>query len=229
MLCKILTSAVLAASALSFQLAFAQSATDTAPLPINGMIAAVKNEKLAFVSDNGRFVFRGSLYDTWSRKEITTLAEAERASNYIDLAKLRFRVDDLAPFTFGTGSKEVVIFTDPLCPSCHQLVQDLKQVKGYTFKILELSAMGPDSGKIVRSLHCAKDKSEALAVALGETKPRVVDQVGDDCDTSAIGKRIISAQMFGVKGVPFMIRNDGLVRHGYEKGSLEPWLAGAGQ
>ncbi|SEP43748.1 DsbC family protein [Pseudomonas sp. Snoq117.2] len=229
MLCKILTSAVLAASALSFQLAFAQSATDTAPLPINGMIAAVKNEKLAFVSDNGRFVFRGSLYDTWSQKEITTLAEAERASNYIDLAKLRFRVDDLAPFTFGTGSKEVVIFTDPLCPSCHQLVQDLKQVKGYTFKILELSAMGPDSGKIVRSLHCAKDKSEALAVVLGETKPRVVDQVGDDCDTSAIGKRIISAQMFGVKGVPFMIRNDGLVRHGYEKGSLEPWLAGAGQ
>lgn len=229
MLCKILTSAVLAASALSFQLAFAQSATDTAPLPINGMIAAVKNEKLAFVSDNGRFVFRGSLYDTWSQKEITTLAEAERASNYIDLAKLRFRVDDLAPFTFGTGSKEVVIFTDPLCPSCHQLVQDLKLVKGYTFKILELSAMGPDSGKIVRSLHCAKDKSEALAVALGETKPRVVDQVGDDCDTSAIGKRIISAQMFGVKGVPFMIRNDGLVRHGYEKGSLEPWLAGAGQ
>ena len=229
MLCKILTSAVLAASALSFQLAFAQSATDTAPLPINGMIAAVKNEKLAFVSDNGRFVFRGSLYDTWSQKEITTLAEAERASNYIDLAKLRFRVDDLAPFTFGTGSKEVVIFTDPLCPSCHQLMQDLKQVKGYTFKILELSAMGPDSGKIVRSLHCAKDKSEALAVALGETKPRVVDQVGDDCDTSAIGKRIISAQMFGVKGVPFIIRNDGLVRHGYEKGSLEPWLAGAGQ
>lgn len=229
MLCKILTSAVLAASALSFQLAFAQSATDTAPLPINGMIAAVKNEKLAFVSDNGRFVFRGSLYDTWSQKEITTLAEAERASNYIDLAKLRFRVDDLAPFTFGTGSKEVVMFTDPLCPSCHQLVQDLKQVKGYTFKILELSAMGPDSGKIVRSLHCAKDKSEALAVALGETKPRVVDQVGDDCDTSAIGKRIISAQMFGVKGVPFMIRNDGLVRHGYEKGSLEPWLAGASQ
>lgn len=229
MLCKILTSAVLAASALSFQLAFAQSATDTAPLPINGMIAAVKNEKLAFVSDNGRFVFRGSLYDTWSQKEITTLAEAERASNYIDLAKLRFRVDDLAPFTFGTGSKEVVIFTDPLCPSCHQLVQDLKQVKGYTFKLLELSAMGPDSGKIVRSLHCAKDKSEALAVALGETKPRVVDQVGDDCDTSAIGKRIISAQMFGVKGVPFMIRNDGLVRHGYEKGSLEPWLAGASQ
>jgi len=225
MLRKILSLAVIVASVTGAGQVVAETATT--PLPINGMVAAVKNDKLAFVSDNGRFVFRGTLYDTWSQKEITSLADADRAFSYIDLAKLRFQVDDLAPFTYGTGAKEVVIFTDPQCPSCHQLLQDLKKVEGYTFKILELSAMGPESGRIVRSLHCAKDKAEALAVALGETKPRVVDQVGDDCDTSAIGKRIISAQMFGVKGVPFMIRNDGLVRHGYEKGSLQSWLAGA--
>ncbi len=225
MLRKILSLAVIFASVTGAGQVVAETATT--PLPINGMVAAVKNDKLAFVSDNGRFVFRGTLYDTWSQKEITSLADADRAFSYIDLAKLRFQVDDLAPFTYGTGPKEVVIFTDPQCPSCHQLVQDLKKVEGYTFKILELSAMGPESGKIVRSLHCAKDKAEALAVALGETKPRVIDQIGDDCDTSAIGKRIISAQMFGVKGVPFMIRNDCLVRHGYEKGSLQSWLAGA--
>ena len=225
MLRKILSLAVIVASVTGAGQVVAETATT--PLPINGMVAAVKNDKLAFVSDNGRFVFRGTLYDTWSQKEITSLADADRAFSYIDLAKLRFQVDDLAPFTYGTGPKEVVIFTDPQCPSCNQLLQDLKKVEGYTFKILELSAMGPESGRIVRSLHCAKDKAEALAVALGETKPRVVDQVGDDCDTSAIGKRIISAQMFGVKGVPFMIRNDGLVRHGYEKGSLQSWLAGA--
>lgn len=225
MLRKILSLAVIFASVTGAGQVVAETATT--PLPINGMVAAVKNDKLAFVSDNGRFVFRGTLYDTWSQKEITSLADADRAFSYIDLAKLRFQVDDLAPFTYGTGPKEVVIFTDPQCPSCHQLLQDLKKVEGYTFKILELSAMGPESGRIVRSLHCAKDKAEALAVALGETKPRVVDQVGEDCDTSAIGKRIISAQMFGVKGVPFMIRNDGLIRHGYEKGSLQSWLAGA--
>lgn len=199
MLRKILSLAVIFASVTGAGQVVAETATT--PLPINGMVAAVKNDKLAFVSDNGRFVFRGTLYDTWSQKEITSLADADRAFSYIDLAKLRFQVDDLAPFTYGTGPKEVVIFTDPQCPSCHQLVQDLKKVEGYTFKILELSAMGPESGKIVRSLHCAKDKAEALAVALGETKPRVIDQIGDDCDTSAIGKRIISAQMLDRKSV----------------------------
>jgi thiol:disulfide interchange protein DsbC len=199
----------------------------TAPLPINGMIAAVKNGKLAFVSDNGRFVFRGSMYDTWSQKEVTSLAEAEQASKYIDLKKLKFNIDDLVPFTVGTGSKTVVVFTDPLCPSCAHLIADLNKVQGYSFKIVEVPALGDDSAKIVRSLLCAKDKDEAFDVATGKSKPRVIDQRGNDCDTSPIGKRIISAQMFGVKGVPFMIRDDGLVKHGYEKGTISNWLTGA--
>ncbi|WP_177454460.1 DsbC family protein [Pseudomonas sp. Irchel 3E13] len=199
----------------------------TAPMPINGMIAAVKNGKLAFVSDNGRFVFRGSMYDTWSQQEVTTLAEAEQASKYIDLKKLKFNIEDLVPFTVGTGARTVVVFTDPLCPSCALLISDLQKIEGYNFKIVEVPALGNDSAKIVRSLLCAKDKEEAFGIATGKSKPRVVDQRGNDCDTSPIGKRIISAQMFGVKGVPFMIRDDGLIKHGYEKGTLSNWLAGA--
>lgn len=199
----------------------------TAPMPINGMIAAVKNGKLAFVSDNGRFVFRGSMYDTWTQQEVTTLAEAEQASKYIDLKKLKFNIEDLVPFTVGTGSRTVVVFTDPLCPSCAQLISDLQKVEGYSFKIVEVPALGDNSAKIVRSLLCAKDKEEAFSVVTGKSKPQVVPQRGNDCDTSPIGKRIISAQMFGVKGVPFMIRDDGLIKHGYEKGTLSNWLAGA--
>lgn len=199
----------------------------TAPMPINGMIAAVKNGKMAFVSDNGRFVFRGSMYDTWAQKEITTLEEAEHASKYIDLKKLKFNIEDLVPFTVGTGSKTAVVFTDPLCPSCAHLITDLKKVDGYSFKIVEVPALGDESAKIVRSLLCAKDKGAAFDIATGKDKPKVLDQRGNDCDTSPIGKRIISAQMFGVKGVPFMIRDDGLIKHGYEKGTLSSWLTGA--
>jgi thiol:disulfide interchange protein DsbC len=199
----------------------------TAPMPINGMIAAVKNGKMAFVSDNGRFVFRGSMYDTWAQKEITTLEEAEQASKYIDLQKIKFNIEDLVPFTVGSGSKTVVVFTDPLCPSCANLISDLKKVDGYSFKIVEVPALGDESAKIVRSLLCAKDKDAAFDIATGKEKPKVIDQRGNDCDTSPIGKRIISAQMFGVKGVPFMIRNDGLIKHGYEKGTLSNWLMGA--
>lgn len=222
--CALLVAA--AASASAADQADSQN-NQTAPMPINGMIAAVKNGKMAFVSDNGRFVFRGSMYDTWSQKEITTLDEAAQASKYIDLKKINFNIDDLVPFTVGTGSRSVVVFTDPLCPSCAQLISDLNKVEGYSFKIVEVPALGDESAKIVRSLLCAKDTGEAFDIATGKSKPRVIEQRGADCDTSPIGKRIISAQMFGVKGVPFMIRDDGLIKHGYEKGTIANWLTGA--
>ena len=227
MLRRIFCAILLITSASSYCTANAQENNVTTPLPINGMIAAVKNGKLAFVSDNGRFVFRGSLYDTWSQKEISSIDDADQAFRYIDVAKLKFNLDDLSPFTYGTGKKQVIIFTDPQCPACSLLLTDLKKVEGYTFKIVELSALGEESSKIVRSMHCANDQKQAYEIAVGLQKPRVIDSRGAECDTSAIGKRIITAQMFGLKGVPFIIRDDGLTRQGYAKGSLEPWLIGA--
>ncbi|RJX72629.1 DsbC family protein [Pseudomonas sp. LS-2] len=229
MLRRIFCAAFLAATASVTCVAAPQTLDNLEPLPINGMVAAVKNEKLAFVSDNGRFVFRGSLYDTWSQKEISSLEDAKHAFKYIDIKKIKFKVDDLSPFTFGKGDKQIIVFTDPQCPSCASLLADMKKVNGYTFKIVELSALGAESSEIVRAMHCAKDKTQAYEMAVGIQKAKVIDSQGADCDTSAIGKRIITAQMFGLKGVPFLIRDDGLVRQGYAKNSLESWLVGGVQ
>ncbi|HEP8970389.1 TPA: DsbC family protein [Pseudomonas aeruginosa] len=201
-----------------------------APLPINGMVAAMKNGNLAFISDNGRFVFRGTVYDTWSKKNIESLEDADQAYKTIDVKETKFRVDDLAPLTIGSGDKTVIIFTDPFCPSCHILLEDVKKTPGYTFKIVYVPLLGEDSQKVVKAMHCLKDKEKAESVMLGNAKPLSI--VGKDdfanCDTSPIAKRIVSAHMFGIKGVPFMIRDDGLVRLGYDKGALQGWLSGPG-
>ncbi|HGM7876876.1 TPA: DsbC family protein [Pseudomonas aeruginosa] len=200
------------------------------PLPINGMVAAMKNGKLAFVSDNGRFVFRGTVYDTWSQKNIESLQDAEEAYKTIDIKKTKFRVDDLNPLTIGSGDKTVIIFTDPFCPSCHVLLDDVKKTPGYTFKVVYVPLLGDDSSKVVRAMVCNKDQSSARKVMLGESKPLSI--VGKEevpgCDSSAIAKRIVSAHMFGIKGVPFMIRDDGLIRLGYDKGGLAKWLTAPG-
>lgn len=202
----------------------------TSPLPMNGMVAAVKNGKLAFVSDNGRFVFQGTVYDTWSQKNIESLRDAEIAYKTIDIKKTKFRVDDLNPLTVGSGDKTVIIFTDPFCPSCHVLLDDVKGMEGYTFKIVYVPLMGDESSKVVRAMQCIKDRESALEVMLGNAKPQSIVGKSETpaCDTSPIAKRIVSAHMFGIKGVPFMIRDDGLIRLGYDKGGLNKWLSAPG-
>lgn len=202
----------------------------TSPLPLNGMVAAVKNGKLAFVSDNGRFVFQGTVYDTWSQKNIESLRDAELAYKTIDVKKTKFQVDDLNPLTVGSGEKTVIIFTDPFCPSCHVLLDDLKKVEDYTFKIVYVPLMGDESSKVVRAMQCIKDRESAQDVMLGQAKPQSIVGKAEvpACDTSPIAKRIVSAHIFGIKGVPFMIRDDGLIRLGYDKGELNNWLSAPG-
>lgn len=202
----------------------------TSPLPMNGMIAAVKNGKVAFVSDNGRFVFQGTVYDTWSQKNIESIRDAEVAYKTIDVKKTKFRVDDLNPITIGTGEKTVIVYTDPFCPSCHVLLDDVKKVEGYIFKIVYVPMLGDESNKVVRAMQCAKDQVSAKKVMLGMAEPGSIVGKAElpSCDTSPIAKRIISAHMFGIKGVPFMIRDDGLIRLGYDKGDISNWLSKQG-
>lgn len=202
----------------------------TSPLPMNGMIAAVKNGKVAFVSDNGRFVFQGTVYDTWSQKNIESIRDAEVAYKTIDVKKTKFRVDDLNPITIGTGEKTVIVFTDPFCPSCHVLLDDVKKVEGYIFKIVYVPMLGDESNKVVRAMQCAKDQVSAKKVMLGMAEPGSIVGKAElpSCDTSPIAKRIVSAHMFGIKGVPFMIRDDGLIRLGYDKGDISNWLSKQG-
>jgi thiol:disulfide interchange protein DsbC len=202
----------------------------TSPLPMNGMIAAVKNGKVAFVSDNGRFVFQGTVYDTWSQKNIESIRDAEVAYKTIDVQKTKFRVDDLNPISIGAGEKTVIVFTDPFCPSCHVLLDDVKKVEGYTFKIVYVPMLGNESNKVVRAMQCAKDQVSAKKVMLGIAEPSSIVGKAEvsSCDTSPIAKRIVSAHMFGIKGVPFMIRDDGLIRLGYDKGDISNWLSEQG-
>lgn len=202
----------------------------TSPLPMNGMIAAVKNGKVAFVSDNGRFVFQGTVYDTWSQKNIESIRDAEVAYKTIDVKKTKFRFDDLNPITIGTGEKTVIVYTDPFCPSCHVLLDDVKKVEGYIFKIVYVPMLGDESNKVVRAMQCAKDQVSAKKVMLGMAEPGSIVGKAElpSCDTSPIAKRIISAHMFGIKGVPFMIRDDGLIRLGYDKGDISNWLSKQG-
>ncbi|WP_088922304.1 DsbC family protein [Pseudomonas aeruginosa] len=197
----------------------------TQPLPINGMLAAVKNEKLAFVSANGRFVFQGSLYDTWNKKDITSIADAKFANDYMDLKELGFRVDDLSPFKVGNGPKEVVVFYDPYCNSCHMLMEDAQQQKDYTFKFVAIPVMGEGSTKAVRAAFCTPDKELSEKILLGKVQPADLPRDKfEACDTAPLAKRVISTQLFGLMGVPFVVRDDGLVRHGYIKGDLSNWL-----
>lgn len=197
-------------------------------LPMGGFKAVKADGQLFFISDSGRFVFRGELYDVWNTKKLDTMEAVLNATSRIQFSNFNIDPnDDLGAFTYGEGDKEVVVFVDPNCPYCHELLNSLEQAKDdYKFSIVMIPVMGNDSGKRVRSIGCATDRNEAFGKLISGSAPYGLEQV-ENCDLKPFQKALVTAKMFGVQGVPFIIAPDGRLKRGNPK-NLKAFLEGDG-
>lgn len=132
------------------------------------------------------------------------------------------RWHNLAPFVFGEGDQEVVIFTAPSCPFCRQLVDYMPTLaEHYRVVVLPISFISYDAQRI-RAMACAQDKSAAARAYL--LHQDVVLPQQDPCDLSAVEARFAEAKKRRVSAVPFIIRPDGQSSAGLRP-DLMAWLA----
>lgn len=195
------------------------------PLPITHMILSENEGKVKILSSNARFEVRGQLIDRWSGEAIDSADKAHKAFNYMDFSNIKFNVADLNPYWIGRGNREIIVFVDPLCAYCKELLAQIPiDSKTHRFAIIPVGITGPQSMKLANELACAHDQEAAFAQLLtGEFQPL---RQNKECDNSDQFKRVLTAQMFGVRTVPFMLRDDGLIQRGLPKAGLYAWLEG---
>ena len=181
-------------------------------MPISGLAMVETNNKTYIVSDNGRYVLKGEMFDLWSGKGIKTIEDIS-IMNSIPVSKLKQALPSLAKYSFGKGEKEIYIFVDPNCPYCKQLIDDIKFVDDYKFTLIILPILGDKSTTSSTALWCAKDQKKALASLLNFGGYLNLEQ-NKNCNTDPLKKSLITAQVFGIDRVPYIIRWDGQVRQG---------------
>lgn len=174
-------------------------------IPGTNMAIVEAGDLTLLVSDNGRFVvgsFR--MVDLWNGKLISNIADLEGIDK-VNLRKINANPDDLGAFTVGKGAKEVVMFVDPLCPHCHDLMKQIPSlVAEYTFKIVLLPVLGAQSGELAKKLICTKDKALA-AKALIEDQVENMKLATEKCDTAPLAKAIVVARILGIESVPYTV------------------------
>ncbi|MBA1306170.1 DsbC family protein [Pseudomonas stutzeri] len=196
-------------------------------LPAAGMVAIEKDGKFAVISDNGRFLIQGMLYDTWTQKELKTLQEVKVAANYIPIDKAHVGFEDLAPMTVGTGDKAITMFSDPACGFCKEVIDEARSSlpEGYRLDVLMLPLLSDRSASRTKELHCAEDKAAAWKAGMqGDLTTPLAQKPEGACEVDVIGKRRITAQFLGARNVPFLIRDDGLTREGKPTEGLRAWI-----
>lgn len=194
-------------------------------LPIAGMSAveAENVDGIVFMSANGRFVFKGKAYDLWNGAELNTLEDVRKAANTI--TRLPANMSELGPLSYGSGPERVTVFVDPLCPACLQAMSQMPELtEDYTFDLMVVPVLGERSQKLTRALSCATEPAKATEALRREDYSETLAQ-DPDCDLLPIQKRLVTAQLMGIRGVPFIIAPDGRVKQGAPN-SLRDWLVG---
>ena len=112
-------------------------------LPINGVRAVESDGQIVFISDNGRFVITGQIYDVWSKNLSAQCPKCVLSPTAYISKEMGMDVDKLNTISFGHGPKDVVLFVDPRCGVCHKLIGEAKPLaEKYTFKIVVIPALG---------------------------------------------------------------------------------------
>lgn len=194
-------------------------------LPIHGVKMIESDKGVFFVSENGRFAWKGPLYDMWNTREVRTLADVEAVVNKVDVRKIGLKPEELATLTFGQGNLEEIIFVSPSCKHCRTLMQQALELGGkYRFRVV-LVPMGQKSMEQARKLLCQKDVDAALKALAGGDYDGL--QAGD-CSLPNLQRTLVAARVLGLRSVPYLIRHDGQVATGEIK-DLAGWLAGEKQ
>ncbi|HYE36971.1 DsbC family protein [Methylocaldum sp.] len=179
------------------------------PSAMSGLYEVVVGPKLFYVSEDGRYLFQGSMIDIKEREDLTEgkLAEARVSS----LKKVGF--DNMIVFKPKSPKQLVHVFTDIDCGYCRKLHSEIDQYLKEGIEIRYLffprAGEGSDSYKKAVSVWCAEDRNEAL------TKAKRGDTVESrQCDNPVDQHLALGTQM-GAAGTPMLVTEKGTILPGY--------------
>jgi len=175
------------------------------PAAFGGMYEVVSGDDLVYSDASGEHLLIGRLMDTATRENLTEKRWTEL--HPVDFATLPLQ---LAIKTVkGDGSRKLAVFSDPLCPYCQQLEQQLQgldNVTIYTF-LYPLESVHPGaSAKAVR-LWCSADRSAAWNQwMIRRTEPA---QLPPGCDDNPVATLQALGQKLQINSTPTLFYGDG--------------------
>lgn len=177
---------------------------------------------IVFITSNGRYAINGTLVDTWSKKPLNSLKEISYSTTHVPVNDMGLDVKALNTITIGSGPRKITIFVDPLCAICKELIKQTQtKTKEFTFNIIVVPALGDKSQVHAKSLFCAEDKKDALNSYLNQTLKELKQK--KNCDTKKYDLTLLTATLFNIKAVPWIIADDGRTKYGNVE--IWNWLA----
>lgn len=181
-----------------------------APAPVAGFTEVITEGQTVYVSNDGRYLIQGSLFDIEKKEDISQLglSVVRRA----ELAKIP-AADRIVFAPVGPAKHRVAIFTDIECGFCRKLHEDIAEYnkRGIAIEYLAFPRAGMQSADAVamQSVWCSSDRRKAL------TDAKAGRPVAPLACKNPVADQYESGRRMGLTGTPMIINQDGLMLPGY--------------
>lgn len=199
---------------------------EVADAPLAGFQEVIVGGQVVYVSNDGKYLLQGALYDVDAKKN---LGEASMARVRRELLK-SIPASDRIVFAPADPKYSVVVFTDVECGYCRKLHGEIADYnkQGIAVEYVAFPRMGlaSEDFRKMESVWCAADRRKALTDAKNDRR------VPAKSCKNPVAMHYSYGQRMGLTGTPMILTADGTQLGGYVppvqlRAALDKWSAGA--
>ena len=186
--------------------------SDISDSPVSGIYQVAVGSNVAYVTQDGRFIIRGDIYDASTSANITEVTRSRAR------AAMLATVDPASMIVFkpanGNVKHTITVFTDIDCGYCRQFHREIDKVTALGIEVhyLFFPRTGPNTESWTKADHvwCAPNHNAALTRAkLGGEIPEAT------CGNTPVESHWSLGKRIGVRGTPAIFAETGELIGGY--------------
>lgn len=175
---------------------------DIQPASVPGLYEVFTGGALFYSDATGDYIFNGSLIDTRTKKNLTEDRVNER--NAIRFDSLPF--EKAIKVVKGDGSRKLAVFTDPDCPYCKRLEEEMKSVSNVTMYLFMFPLkIHPNAERHAKSIWCSDDRPTAWTSWVLDKK----EPTDKTCQNDPVAATLQLGEKLNVNGTPTIYFEDG--------------------
>ena len=180
------------------------------PAPTPGMYEVLAGSEVWYITDDGKHLFEGNIYDLRSKRNLTESVRKEVRANVL----AKYDSGSLLVYPpRGAPRHTITVVTDIDCVFCQRLHAHIEEfaAMGVEVRYLLSPRAGVDSGSFQKavSVWCADDRQEALTRA-----KRREDIESREC-ANPVEEHMQIALALGTQSTPTIFSQDGTMVRGY--------------
>ena len=179
---------------------------------ISGLYEVVYGAQVAYISGDGRFVFKGDILDLQKGENISE--KSRRGARLEILSTISEK--DMIIFAPEKPKHTISIFTDIDCGYCRKLHSEIQNYNklgiGIRYLSYPRSGIGSPSYNKAISVWCSKDRKQSITEAKAG---QAISSPAENCDSKIIERQIVVAEKVGIQGTPLIVLEDGGMLPGF--------------